>query len=375
MTLRDERPKRCHADAKTGRYYWKPERGIRPLFKTAPLGADRARAYAEARRLNREVDAWRARAGARPVKPVRQGPLTVGQLVSEYRQRGMGQMRERGRAQALYELQRLEAEFGHETAIQVTAARVDDWLDVLKRAAPDTARHLASRARCVFRFGERKALIPAGVNPFREARVGKGGRRAVLARLDELRAIVRLCDAAGRPSLATAFLVGFACVQRIGDVLRLRREHFAGGRLRFVQSKGRRRGPRGTEVGGFAVDMEIPEVVETRLAALPSGWDWLCPVDGANRPWNEKTVSRVFARVLREAIAGDKSLKPLAAIQLRDCRRSGFVHYIVDGQVPIPFICSMSGHSIEAGMAILEHYIPKTPEQADRAVRMAQVKL
>jgi len=36
----------------------------------------------------------------------------------------------------------------------------------------------------------------------------------------------------------------------------------------------------------------------------------------------------------------------------------------------VHLICSISGHTIEEGMAILEVYLPKTTEQADMAVSM-----
>jgi hypothetical protein len=39
-----------------------------------------------------------------------------------------------------------------------------------------------------------------------------------------------------------------------------------------------------------------------------------------------------------------------------------------------PLICSLSGHSIEEGMDIVEHYLPKTADQADRAIKLLSVK-
>jgi hypothetical protein len=63
-----------------------------------------------------------------------------------------------------------------------------------------------------------------------------------------------------------------------------------------------------------------------------------------------------------------------AAVTLRDCRRSGFILYKLDG-ADIEWICSISGHTIEEGFAIVEHYLPKTPEQADQAVRLLKVAL
>jgi hypothetical protein len=66
-------------------------------------------------------------------------------------------------------------------------------------------------------------------------------------------------------------------------------------------------------------------------------------------------------------------LARLRALQLRDCRRSGFVQYIMDG-ASVAFVTSMSGHSIEEGMQIVEHYLPKTPAQADEAVKLLSAR-
>jgi hypothetical protein len=67
------------------RYYWKPERRLRPKWKSAALGSDPALAIAAAKRLNRAAAEWLLRAEP-PARPkVRLGPQTVGQLVAAYR--------------------------------------------------------------------------------------------------------------------------------------------------------------------------------------------------------------------------------------------------------------------------------------------------
>jgi hypothetical protein len=358
-----------------GYFYWKVERKLRPKWRGCSLGTDPRLAIAEARRLNKAVEEWLAKqAGAPAAKSrVRLGPSTVGQLIAAYKRS------EDWRRLALstvgsytYEFSRLEDEFGHEVAATLSLSRVDDWLETLRRTAPATARNVLAKGRLLFAWAQRKELIAAGVNPFlgqrrnrhhRDAKWTQGGKRKARFTWPEVMAVVAAADAAGVPSIGTALVIGFACVQRITDVLDLRRKHVVGGRLKFRQRK-----------TGFEVDMALPAIVAERLAAappLPTETQHLIVSETTKAPYHEKTASRVMKRLIDAMAASGHA--GLAGKQLRDGRRSGFVQYVLDG-VSVPFVCSMSGHSIEEGMSIIEHYLPKTADQADRAVKALSVK-
>ena len=370
---KDEQPPRLH---KTGdNYYWKPERALRPRWKSAALGPDPRLAKAEALRLNRAVADWKkAQADGAPALKRRErlGPSTVGQLISKYKQsEDWRALKPRTILAYTYEFTRLEAEFGHEIAATLGFARVDDWLEALRRTSPATARNVLAKGRLLFSWAQRKELIPSGVNPFKEQRRvrrkekahSQGGRRTARLTWDEVKTIVAGADAAGLPSIGTALVIGFACVQRITDVIGLRKIDIIGGRLKFKQGK-----------TGFPVDMALPAIVAERLAAAPpllTEKGWLVVSEETRTAYHEKTISRVYARLRAALIASGAT--SLAGKQLRDCRRSGFVHYVLD-DVPIPLVTSMSGHSIEEGMGIVEHYLPKTADQADRAVAKLSVK-
>lgn len=353
-------------------YYWKPERRLRPRWKSAALGADPRLASAEARRLNAAADAWLAAQaeGAPAVKSrVRLGPATVSQLVNAYKVSEDWRLLRASTVQTyLYEFRRLEAAFGHDVAATLSLRQVDDWLETLRRRSPATARGVLAKGRLLFAWAQRKEMIP-NVNPFkgqRRIRRGKsdlaqGGKRSARFTWEELQIVVEAADRAGLASIGDALTLAFACVQRISDVLRIEAQHVAGGRLRFVQSK-----------TGFAVDMALPPIAAERLACRPrAAAGPLVVSETTGGAYHEKTVSRVFAR-LRDSLVAEGHTS-IAGKQLRDGRRSGFVQYVLDG-ASIPFVCSMSGHSIEEGMAIVEHYLPKTADQADRAVAMLSVR-
>jgi hypothetical protein len=127
---------------------------------------------------------------------------------------------------------------------------------------------------------------------------------------------------------------------------------------------------RGELTGGRLIDMALPAPVVERLTPwlLQTAGDpdaALCSF-GISFAADRFAEVRVRAREARPAID--------AAVAMRDCRRSGFILYKLDG-ADIEWICSISGHTIEEGFAIVEHYLPKTPEQADQAVRLLKVAL
>ena len=368
-----EFPKRLFEEASG--FYWKPEPRLRPKWKAWALGADPRLAIAEAKRLNQAVQEWLAKQadGAKTRRKTRLGPSTVGQIIAGYKQsEDWRRLAPSTAVTYTYEFRRLEDEFGHEVADTLSLSRVDDWLEALRREAPGTARHVLAKGRLLFAWAQRKEMVAAGVNPFlgqrrhrggRDTKWTQGGKRKARFTWDEVQAVVAAADAAGVPSMGTALVIAFACVQRITDVLDLRRKHVAGGRLKFRQRK-----------TGFEVDMALPPIVAERLAAAPAlstPTQHLIVSESTKAAYHEKTASRVFKRLIDAMAATDRP--SLAGKQLRDGRRSGFVQYVLDG-VAIPFVCSMSGHSIEEGMSIVEHYLPKTADQADRAVSALSVK-
>lgn len=360
-----------------GRWHWKPDKRLRAAFKGAALGEDYAAAMIEARRLNRDAEAWLANGARNAPARRKSAPQTVGALISAYKASlEWRQLRARTQLCYGYELKRLEDEFGHEIAATLAPKRVRDWHKALAFDAPETARHVAARGRMLFNWAAREELIGA-VNPF-ALRIGQGNKRKMRLMPDDIRALVTACDDAGRASIGTALVIAFACVQRITDVIRLGPENIQNGRLLFTQSKSSHVGKGGKLTTGFAVDMALPEIVALRLAAAPpagGSQGLLTAHDESGEPWHEKTIARNFARIRDAFVAGDrKRYGHLANAQLRDGRRSGFVQYVLDG-ASVPFVCSMSGHTIEEGMQIVEHYLPKTADQADRAVKLFSVRL
>ncbi len=394
-----------------GVWHWKPEKKLRPHWKGVSLGKDRAIAEAEARRLNRQVEAWqKEQAAPSPSALVHLPPqkraaaMTVSQLVNlwRYGEDGKGSDDWRGkrlstRKQWGYLLKPLEAEFGDDNAAGLSRGRVKAWVDPLKRRAPGTANSQVSCVRALYSWAIDTETLPIKVNPFSRLKLPNAKRRARLFTLDDLRHVVAVADGRlappeqepppgkrrsppwmARPSLGTALVLAFACIQRAWDVIALDETHLVAKpdgstRLVFDQSKSMRIGKLFELSPGVHIDMRLPSLVAQRLTAAPP-----LRVEGRNirhlivnevtrRPYRDRSVSTAFAQLIKRAIAVDpERWGHLKGMQLRDGRRSGFVHLRKLG-LTVEQIVNMSGHTLEEGYKIVEHYLPRTAEEADAA--------
>lgn len=391
-----------------GIWYWSPRAALRPHWQGQTLGDNFTLAMVEAKRLNIAAEAWYAenKGKKRPPRP-RSGPVTIGTLIGLFKASDAWRtLRPRTAKQYIYEFKRLEREFGHDNAATLDEARVDDWADRMRLEAPQTLRHVAAKGRLLYAWAMRKKHVPRGFNPFVGIDLPGARKRKAMLHGHDLKIIVDACDAAGYPSLGTAWVFTFGAIQRITDVLLLRAEHIVPvgntWRLRFKQSKGQKIIENNQLEGGFDVDMVLPEIIAQRLAQLPAARPalatregWLMPRESKRPPrrsplgdplssavrngsppltWDEKEAARAWSKVRAAIVKANPRLAYIGGLQLRDGRRSGFVQHVLDG-CTVELVCSMSGHTIEEGYAIVEHYLPKTPEQADKAVGKMSVRL
>lgn len=395
-----------------GVWHWKPEQKLRPQFHGQSLGRDRAAAETQAKRLNREAAAWlKAQTGSSPAALVRLPPqrraaaLTFSQLVSlwRYGEDGKGSddwrgKRESTRRQWGYLLKPLEEEFGDEHAAGLRRGRVKLWIDPLKRRAPGTARSQAACARALYSWAIDIELLPETMaNPFGRLKLPNAKRRARLFTLDDVRHVVAVADGrvgppaqeppegrraspawTPRPSLGTALVLAFACIQRAWDVIELEETDLqarpdGSTRLVFDQSKSMRVGQLFELSPGVHIDMRLPPLAAARLTAAPPAREKgtnsqrLIVNEITGRRYAERSIGHAFGQLIKRAIACDpKAWGHLAGMQLRDGRRSGFVHLRKLG-LNVEQIVNMSGHTLEEGYKIVEHYLPRTAEEADAA--------
>jgi hypothetical protein len=403
-----------------GNWFWRPSQRLRGHFHDVSLGKDRIAAEGEAIRLNRQLEEWLRKGGEAKLSegalPKRQRPASlasIGEMISHYRESEAHQsLRETTRTAARPIIARIEQRWADEQLQMVSRPAVRAWLEDIRATAPGSARQIGLRFRAIWNWALSEELTTRP-NPLLRIKtssgraiIGAGGKRKVRMGWEDVRALVAAADrlaveaanpvrrnlgAAKRAQGAQHFttighvlVLATLCIMRESDALAARRSWFhwhgdmATGhwRLRYRQSKSKVEGvshskqARGELTGGRLIDMALPAPVVERLTP------WLLQTAGdpeaALCSFGISFAADRFAEVRARAREARPAID--AAVTMRDCRRSGFILYKLDG-ADIEWICSISGHTIEEGFAIVEHYLPKTPEQADQAVRLLKVAL
>jgi hypothetical protein len=373
-----QKPARTFLDPRNGCWNWKPAQNLRPAFENVQLGRDTLAAWRIAGEWNAKVDAWLAKGGkgsgaGGAARPARAAPLTVGQMIGRFKQsREWRGLAPRTQAQYAYELTRLEDEFGHEVAAGLTPERVADWADDLADSAPQTLRHVAARGRQVFNFGKKRLGLKGVDNPFASLGTGSGNKRRMRASAADMAHVVATADAMKLASIGTLTLLLFTCLMRVTDGIVITAASIvddpAGPRVCYRQSKTFRRTDE-------ELDFAAPAALLARLAEWRDRQHPLVISEETDAPYHEKTVSRVFGRVVARAIeANPRQWKHLKGLQLRDMRRSGFVYLLEKGMTVEDIVC-ISGHTIAEGMEIVEHYAPRTATRADRAMAAMDIAI
>lgn len=352
-----------------GFWHWKPSPRLRRDggFKTVALGAETKAAFAEAENLNRKADAWLQTAPKKKPSPEAAGAqLTFGQLLGRYRRsRAFLGLRASTRQTYIWCMAPLEREFADDRCSSINRARVLAWLEPLAERAPQGAKHYAAVARTIFNWARERDLVSFAANPFDRTNI-PAGRRAKRVIEDDLKFLVALADKSARPDIATAMILGFFCVQRLWDVMAAPASAVADGWITFHQSK-----------TGRTVSMPLPQPVAQRLETHPPAGGRLVHRKGA--PLTPKNAPRDWAALRAAAIKAARDeegpasarARRLEGLHFRDMRRSGFVFYAEKPGITVHQICAMSGHTVDEGMQIVETYLPKTPQQAAMAIKLA----
>ena len=184
---------------------------------------------------------------------------------------------------------------------------------------------------------------------------------------DELWSMVHAADALGRPSVAAAALLMVTTMQRPADVLGWATDRASGGVLYFRQAK-----------TGVELNFMMHPVAVDRLGPLGDDGGPLIANEKTGAAYGERSFERAWDAVRSRAAQDRPSLTGTdpdvrdptlqEALRASDLRRTGMVWAAQNG-ARLAEICSVSGHSLQRGMQILEVYIPRQRLLADRAVR------
>ncbi len=357
LTLRAKRTPRVQL--RGDRLFWEPSKTLRLAgYKSQPLGPLTTAALAAADQLNETADALLARgADDRPAA------RSLADVLARYRKsRAFAKLTPRGQADYARHLNRAAAALGKIPADQLTAAAVQKWHDKLAAASGADARNSLSALRAALTWAKLGGNPAAGVTDL-APRI----RRQRIATRGEVWAMIRTADMMGLPSVATAILTSVATMQRVSDTLSLTRAHIDSGVLYLTQSK-----------TGADLSFRLHPLVIDGLGTLPE--DPAAPIfinPETDRAYTLRAFERAWCKVRSKAAASMPSLTGAdpavrlptlkGALTVRDLRRSGMV-WAAESGATLPQIRSVSGHSLQGGLTILETYLPHQRSLADQAV-------
>ncbi|WP_417244375.1 hypothetical protein [Celeribacter sp.] len=180
--------------------------------------------------------------------------------------------------------------------------------------------------------------------------------------------MVSAADRIGRPSVAVAAVLLAATMQRPADVRALTTANVKAGVLHLTQFK-----------TGVALSFNLHPVAADRLGHIGNNGAPLILNERCGGAYTERELERAWCEVREGAATDHPSLTggvpigeledPLyaGALNMSHLRRTGMV-WAAEGGASIADICSVSGHTLENGMKVLEHYLPRQRFLANRAI-------
>lgn len=359
LIRRAERTPRVQLRA--GRAFWEPSASLRRHgYKSQALGPVTAAALAQADELNAAADAFlSAKAEARPAAQTVAFMLASYQASAEFR--GLAPRTQRDYAR---HLGRVTPALLATRLDQLTRRAIAKWHDELAEISAEDARNSLGALRAALAWAVAKHHLAA--NPALGISAAPRKRRKRIATREELWAMIRTAERLGLYSVAAVALTATATMQRVSDTLGHRRGQIEAGVLYLRQSK-----------TGADLSFRLHALVIDRLGTLPAKDAPLFPSEETGEAYTLRAFERAWDKVRAAAavdmpslIGADPSVREptlQGELAARDLRRSGMVWAAQSG-ASIPQICSMSGHTLQSGLEILETYLPRQRLLADQAV-------
>jgi integrase len=330
-------------------YYWQPKRTLREAGflprRLAERTNDLADAIHEAEALNRELDAWRAGQQPAPVQPG-----TIPWLVKVYRSdpryTDLAAKTQRGYEQWLAVIEAWSERAGHPPLCTISRKACAGFYRSMS-ATPAKASAVLRVLRLLLAFAVDEGEIER--NPAEKMRLKGSPPRDQVWTPEQIDALVRAADAAGRPSIGLAVLLGAGLGQREGDVLRLGWTQYDGAAVRLRQRK----------TGKL---IAVPAIAELRAAldAAPRTAATVVVSEITGRPYTEDNFTHLFRDIANAA-------ELPAELQYRDLRRTAVV-FLAEAACSVPEIAAITGHSLRTATHILEVYLPRNATMARHAI-------
>lgn len=227
------------------------------------------------------------------------------------------------------------------------------------------ARAIRAAVSAAFTWGAAKGLP----HPFKgsDFRLPTLEPRVRYGEVREIETLIAAADAIGLPEIGDAIMLGVWTGQRQNDRLALEDGQDTGQAILFRQSK---------KSGQPLLIPKSPQLVARLAAARQRRAHWRINYphvvldEKLGRPFSADRYRKLFRKVREAAIAGVPPVKPCPSLQgFRDQDlRDTAVTWLALSENSLPFICSITGHSLEGASRILKHYLGLHPEMARTAI-------
>lgn len=394
--------------------YWEPSPALRRAGWTRlALGADQKAAIAAAERRNEEVMVWRT-GGAKP-SAVRTivAPHTFGALVVLFEaeqmddaaraarfEKPLASKTKEGYRSIMTELARW-AEDGRTPLAAIKGAQIEVLKAALlgssnKRTGAPRRHRAAAMLRVLsmlLAFARAKRLIAE--NPMDGVRIPTPPPRARIIGAEAVTALCAAAAAMDRADIELGILLGLWTLQREADILALGRPAWrecrdmadddrrtlagADGRVMGFRVRQRKTG-RWLDIHALPVLRERVELTFAANAQRAVPLTFLIADPDEPRATPAWKFIRGFRAVANRALAdagwaGKAELvEQLTNVQFRDLRRTGMCLMRELG-LTVPYIASVSGHSIDETTKILETYMPADTRTNAAAIAMLATRL
>jgi site-specific recombinase XerD len=282
------------------RYYWMPTAKLKAAgFLPRRLDDDKAKAVGQAEQLNADLDRWYA--GAGQAKPQIEDLPTLDDLFQrndEFKDLG-----ERSQRDYLYNIKAANETFTGGPVKSLTTKVVNAWYqDQRKTFGISTSRNRMAALRRLLSFGRRIGWITE--NPALGMKIKAPESRSRIWTSGELDAMVKAAIGVGRPSMATAIMLGWCLGQRPADLRKLPWSSYDGRSIALRQAK-------------TAAFVDVPALPELRsvLDTAPRLSPLIVVSEVTKRPYQESDFQHLFAEI-RDGAGLPSDL------QFRDLRRT-----------------------------------------------------
>lgn len=346
------------------RYFWQPSGKLAAAgWKIRRLSDNEIEAMREAEQLNQQLDAWYE---GKQVAPSTETPGTMDALINLYlNSRDFDEKKASTKRSYNQALAIIREWAGDQPARAITPNAVRELYEALehKRAV---ANKVIRTLRLLMQFGVRRDMVKE--NPALRPGIKDRSRKGKLWPMEWIALFVATADSMKEPCIGSMIMLNEWMGQRPGDVLAMKRAQYRDGGIWITQSK------TGADV---MLPLDIIPHLRARLEKEMNRGSKVAPANEhifidprTKQGWNDSTFRHRFSAIRKAAakkLPKDEA-KQFLELTMQSLRHTAVTRLGEAGLEPA-LIASISGHSQQQAVAILNRYNITTNKMAREAFR------